>query len=180
MKKWLVLALLIMMSGTIQAAGKESGSAYILPKINVIMIDDGNNADPLFGLGLMLGYGLSPDLAVELEYNRGFYGGEFVLDNSNDKGFHRFRSYSAFAAYRFPVAKIAYIKGRLGVSYEIPERAGKNPGNEDFTSNMTLSGGGGFGFVYEELFDHQFTFELEYTQMEQHIGALALAVHVQF
>lgn len=170
---WLSLFLLAGYSGTAYCA---AGDQYLLPKFGLMLIDL-NNADPLLSLGLMYGIGLTENMSVEAEINAGISGGEYK--EANNRGEYRVQTFASYLAYRHPLGKTGYLKGKLGVLTEQVEltRLELLSATKSSTSKDTgvASGLGAGVFMGRRL-----TMEVEVTVIDKDIRFYSLGTHYRF
>lgn len=170
-----VVFLLVIMPATSFA---HKGDHYILPKYGQMAIDL-NNAENLVSAGIMYGYGLSKHLSFEAEFNSGIEGGRYskrdAIGNLTESGEYQVQTLAGYAVLRKSLWNSGYLKGKLGLLYEIVERTtDQNQTLKD--DSVGVAGGIGAGVF---LFDST-TMELEATQIDRSITFYSLGVHIKF
>lgn len=169
------LALLLVMCGT--NAWADQGDQYVLGKVGFMSVDL-HNADPLFSIGALYGYGITPEITAEGELNLGLIGGEYKQKNSSgvvyEQGDYRITTLAGYGVYRLPVTEVAYIKGKLGLLYESVKRSGDL--SSKTATGFGLAGGIGAGGRIAEML----TLEAEITAIDQDIFFYSLGVHYAF
>jgi opacity protein-like surface antigen len=168
---------MILASVGITPAWAERGDQYVLGKLGFMSVDL-NNADPLFSVGILYGYGLTSEITLESELNLGLLGGEYEQKNSLgevfEEGEYRIWTLAGYGVYRFPLSNFAYLKGKLGVLYENVKRSGKI--DDKTSTGFGLAGGLGAGTqVIENL-----TVEAEITGIDKDIIFYSLGLHYVF
>lgn len=172
-----VVAATILMLGC-STVWADRGDQYVLGKFGFMSVDL-NDADPLFSLGALYGYGITPEITVEGELNLGLIGGEYKQKNAQgqtfEKGDYRIWTLAGYGVYRFPLSDVAYLKGKLGLLYENVKRSGDLIGG-DTSNGFGLAGGIGAGTqVIKGL-----TAEAEITGIDQDIIFYSLGLHYAF
>lgn len=159
-------------------AWADRGDQYVLGKVGFMSVDL-NSADPLFSIGALYGYGITPEITAEGEINLGLLGGEYKQKNSSDvvfeKGDYRITTLAGYGVYRLPVTDTAYIKGKLGLLYESVKRNGDLISSKNATG-FGLAGGIGAGGRIAEML----TLEGEITAIDQDIFFFSLGMHYAF
>jgi len=82
---------------------------------------------------------------------------------------------AAYAAYRVPVFKSFYLKGKLGILYETIIRTDSIKAGTT-TKDTGVAGGLGMGFYM----GNKVTMELEATIIDQDIAFYSLGLHIRF
>ena len=160
MKKLLYILLLFTLTTGLSFADR--GDQFLIPKLGFMSIDL-QDADPLYSIGLMYGYGITPEITVEGEVNLGISGGESKL------GDYEIWTIAGYGVYRHPVTETNYIKAKLGVLHENVEVAGKS------ADDQGLAGGFGFGFKIK-----QTIIELEATIIDEDIIFYSVGINYPF
>lgn len=157
------------------AASADPGKQYLLPKLGIMSIDV-FDAKLLYSLGFQYGYGLTRNVSFEADLNYGFIGGEYK--KLQEEGDFRVFSLGAYGAYRLPLTKALYLKGKLGGIYEDVERSSNlNAGSDEIVS---IAGGLGAGYYYGELGPVRLTVELEWTKLDKDINFYSMGAHLAF
>ena len=159
-------------------AWADSGDQYVLGKLGFMSVKK-NSADPVGSLGLLYGYGLTPGITVESELNLGLFGGKYEQKNSvgalSEKGDFRIATLASYGAYRFLMTDVTYLKGKLGLLYEIVQRKGKIIG-DNTSRGFGLAGGVGVGTRIADAL----TLEAEITGIDKDIVFFSLGLHYAF
>lgn len=111
----------------------DRGDQFLIPKVGFMSIDL-SNADPLYSIGVMYGYGITPEVTVEGEVNLGISGGK------SDLGDYDIWTVAGYGVYRHPISDTAYLKGKLGLLHENVKVQSASASDSGF------AGGFGFGF----------------------------------
>ena len=177
MKKLLAIIFFILIFNDIAYAKK--GDNYLLPKLGFMDIAL-NDADPLWSLGVLYGYGLTNRMSLEGEINVGLSGGDHEELDVNtgqviDKGSYDIWTAAAYGVYRMPLWQSGYFKTKLGMLYESVARKLEQGGNREDT-DFGLAGGAGFGMKVWNVF----TFELEATVIDKDIIFYSVGTHIDF
>ena len=172
--KTLVL-ILVACSGN---AWADRGDQYVLGKLGFISVKL-NNADTLGSIGVLYGYGLTPEVSIESELNLGLLGGKYVQKNSVgtviEKGDYRIWTLAGYGVYRFPLTDVAYLKGKLGLLYENVTRNGDLIGGGT-SKGFGLAGGVGVGTRIADTL----TLEGEITSIDKDIIFFSVGLHYAF
>lgn len=158
MKK-LFFVLLFLATGTAYA---DRGDQFVIPKVGFMSVDL-NNADPLFSLGVMYGYGFTPKITFEGELNVGVAGGK------SDIGDYKIWTLAGYGVYRYPITDANYIKAKIGLLYENIE-VGRFSADD-----QALAGGIGYGFKVKTTI-----IELEATIIDADIVFYSMGVNYPF
>lgn len=158
-KLFFVLLLFIVVTGTAYA---DRGDQFLIPKVGFMSVDL-NSADPLYSLGVMYGYGYTPEITFEGEINIGVAGGE------SDLGDYKIWTVAGYGVYRYPITDVDYIKAKLGLLHENIEVAGFS------ADDQAIAGGFGYGFKYNTTI-----FELEATIIDADIIFYSLGINYPF
>lgn len=158
-KIFLVLLLLILTTGISYA---DRGDQFLIPKIGFMSIDL-NNADPLYSIGVMYGYGITPEITVEGEFNLGFSGG------SSDLGDYDIWTVAGYGVYRFAFTDRQYLKAKLGLLHENVEVGVGS------ASDSGLAGGIGYGIKA-----NQTVIEIEATVIDKDIIFYSAGINYPF
>ena len=150
------------------------GDVYGGVKAGIIMVDeDSVDIDDLTAVGLLVGFGLTPEISIEGEFNVTVSGGDFEIgpfDGEIDVW-----TLAVYAAYRAPIADMVYLKGKLGVIYEDFEMSVSGFPSESDTDTR-FSGGVGAGLNINE----QLSAEIEYTLLDDDAEYLSLGLNYIF
>lgn len=160
MKKLLLTLALLAASTGVSVADR--GDQYLLPKFGFMSVQL-NNADPLYSVGVMYGYGITPEITVEAEFNMGVAGGD------SDRGAYDIWTLAGYGVYRYPVTDSGYIKAKIGLLHESVSL------DQSTVAAQGGAGGIGYGFRYG-----QTIFELEATMIDQDIIFYSLGVNYPF
>jgi hypothetical protein len=175
MKKVLIFVILGLITDSTFA---DLGDQYFLPKVGFMSVDL-NNADPLYSIGILYGYGLTPAITFEAEVNLGVSGGEYVRKNdigsAVERGEYNIWTMAGYGVYRFPIKDFFYLKGKAGLLYENIERT-SNIGTGDTATGFGFAGGFGLGVIFAQ----KFTLELEATGIDESIIFYSLGLHYPF
>ena len=159
MKKLLfILLFFILTSGFTYA---DSGDQFLIPKVGFMSVDL-NNADLLYSVGLLYGYGITPGITVEGELNLGVSGGK------SDIGDYKIWTVAAYGVYRHMLTSTDYLKAKVGVLYENVEATSK-------ATDTGPAGGLGFGFKVNKTI-----IELEATTIDQDIVFYSVGINHPF
>lgn len=156
----------------------QNGDQYILPKYGQMSIDI-NEAKNLVSAGLLYGYGLSKHFSIEAELNSGIEGGQYskrdAVGNIAETGEYQIQTLAGYAVLRKSLWNSSYVKGKLGLLYEMVERSTDQ--NQTLTdTSFGIAGGVGFGMlVFRRL-----TLEIEATQIDRNIAFFSLGTHLKF
>ncbi len=149
---------------------------YLLGKVGIMDVDL-NSADPLLSFGVLYGFGLTPEMSLEAEFNMSLAGGDYIIDSNPipEQGDYTIWTGAIYGSYRFPFNQTVYAKLKLGGLYENIERSSDtNPGK---TSNgFGAAGGVGLGVLAGKVL----TLELELTSIDQDILFLTIGAHYRF
>ena len=178
------ISLLFVLATFCELSFADAGDQYLLPKLGYMSVDL-NNADPIFSLGVLYGYGITSGFSVEGELNLGLSGGEY--DNTLSSGTRLLGEYSiwtlaTYGVYRYPLTNVIFLKGKLGILYENIERDGAQtpaagtplPDNSK-TTGFGAAGGLGVGFVIKES-----TLEFEVTGIDKDIIFYSVGINYSF
>ncbi|MBI3774287.1 MAG: porin family protein [Gammaproteobacteria bacterium] len=161
--------LFALVSGNVWA---DRGDQYVLGKLGVMSVKT-DNADALGSIGVLYGYGLTPEITVESELNLGWFGGEYKQKSAH--GNYRIWTVAGYGVYRKLIGDATYLKGKLGVLYENVTRTVVE--NEDQVSKgFGLAGGIGAGTRIADAL----TFEAEITGIDKDIVFFSLGLHYAF
>lgn len=171
-----IIVLLVMVcSSTAQA---DRGDQYVLGKLGFMSVKL-NSADTLGSIGVLYGYGLTPEIAFESELNLGLLGGKYEQKNSTgavfEKGEYRIWTLAGYGVYRFPLTDVAYLKGKLGLLYENVKRNGDLIGGAT-SKGFGLAGGVGAGTRIADTL----TLEGEITSIDKDIVFFSVGLHYAF
>jgi hypothetical protein len=177
MKKCLVAVFLIM-EAMVGSAMADRGDQYLLPKLGFMSVDL-YDADPLFSLGILYGFGITSAITFEGEVNLGISGGEYSKkDASNvvgEAGEYKIWTVAGYGVYRFPIRDYLYLKGKAGLLYESIERT-SDIREGDTATGFGFAGGLGAGVI----FGQKLTLELEATGIDESIIFYSLGFHYAF
>jgi len=180
MNKFSALLLIIVMLVTTVISNfalAETGEQYLLPKFGFMAVDL-NDADPLFSLGVLYGYGITDTVTLEGEVNLGFTGGGYKSKDAQgavfDTGEYFIWTAAGYGVYRHSFADRFYFKGKLGLLYENVERKGDQ--SSDTGTGFGFAGGVGAGFVIGE----SLTLEAEITGIDEDIIFYSVGIHYPF
>lgn len=155
----------------------DKGDQFLLAKIGFMSIEL-NDADPLYSVGAVYGYGITPEIAVEGELNLGLAGGEYKRTDGagsvRDKGDYKIATLAGYGVYRVPVTESAYLKGKLGLLFESIKRNGT--ASDGTSTGLGLAGGVGVGTRVSETL----TAEAEVTGIDQDIVFYSLGINYVF
>ncbi|NOX76555.1 MAG: outer membrane beta-barrel protein [Gammaproteobacteria bacterium] len=160
MKK--LLLTLALLAATTSVSQADRGDQYLLPKFGFMSVQL-NNADPLYSIGVLYGYGITPEITVEAELNAGVTGGDSNL------GGYEIWTLAGYGVYRYPVTVTGYIKAKLGLLHEAVSLDGNS------ASDQGAAGGIGYGFRYG-----QTIYEFEATVIDEDIIFYSLGVNYPF
>lgn len=166
----------------------EVGDQYLLPKFGVMYLDanEGESVQLLLSVGVLYGYGVAPEIALEFELNAAISGGEYKrrdVFGNNETGKYSIYTLAAYGVYRYPFLDTAYIKGKIGLLIDRTETtndqtevADVNTCLEKFLDCYGLAGGIGVGFLLRRFL----TLEAEVTQIKRDLIFLNFGVHYPF
>ncbi len=144
----------------------DRGQSYLLLKAGSMDVDV-HKAQPVPFLGVLLGYGVAMNLALEAELDYGIGGGEYEV--AGRQASLDIWTLGGYAASRLPLSRHFYFKGRLGALWERYEA-------ETRESRGGFSGSMGFGMSYGQIFGGTISLEAEYTAMQYELYQASLAV----
>jgi len=158
--KKLFFVLLFLATGTAYA---DRGDQFVIPKVGFMSVDL-NNADPLFSVGVMYGYGFTPEITFEGEINIGVAGG------GSNNGDYKIWTVAGYGVYRYPITDANYIKAKVGVLHESVKQG-------DFAANTDqgVAAGIGYGFKVKTTI-----IELEATIIDADIIFYSMGVNYPF
>ncbi len=164
MKKLFFVLLLSVITSVITTgiACADRGDQYLIPKVGFMAVGL-NGADPLYSLGVMYGYGITPEITAEAEINVGLVGGE------SDLGDYEIWTVAGYGVYRHPITDTDYIKAKIGLLYEDIEVASGS------ASDNGVAGGLGYGFRVNTTI-----IELEATIIDEDIIFYSMGVNYPF
>lgn len=155
----------------------DRGDQYVLGKLGIISVKL-NDADTLGSIGLLYGYGLTPEVSMEGELNLGLLGGKYEQKNSAgvvfEDGEYRIWTLAGYGVYRFPLTDVAYLKGKFGVLYENVKRSGRI--SDKVSKGFGLAGGVGAGTRIADTL----TLEGEITSIDKDIVFFSMGLHYAF
>lgn len=161
MKKFLYVlgTLSIIATGTVYA---DRGDQFLIPKVGFMSINL-SNADPLFSVGVMYGYGYTPEITFEGEINIGVTGG------GSDDGDFKIWTAAGYGVYRYPITDTNYIKAKVGLLHESVKKG------EASNSDQGIAAGVGYGFKVKTTI-----IELEATIIDSDIIFYSMGVSYPF
>lgn len=177
MKKFLIF-IFILLDLITDSTLADRGDQYLLPKVGFMSVDL-NNADPLYSIGILYGYGLTPAITFEAEANLGISGGKYSRKDVTgvvvENGEYNIWTIAGYGVYRFPIQDYFYLKGKAGLLYENIERT-SDIGAGDTATGSGFAGGLGLGVIFAQ----KFTIELEATGIDESIIFYSLGFHYPF
>lgn len=166
--------LFALMSSTVWA---DRGDQYVLGKLGIMSVKT-DSADALGSIGMLYGYGLTPEITVESELNLGWFGGEYQQKTAGvvrAHGNYRIWTVAGYGVYRKLIGDATYLKGKLGVLYENVNRTVVE-GEDQVSKGFGLAGGIGAGTRIADAL----TFEAEITGIDKDIVFFSLGLHYAF
>jgi len=167
-----------------QPSQADAGDQYLLPKIGTMSVEL-NEADSLSSVGLLYGYGITPEFTLEGELNAGLSGGEYkrtLNSGTRLEGKYTVWTIAGYGVYRYPVTDNIFLKGKLGLLYENIDRDGIQTTSGDLarsddnkSKGLGFAGGLGFGFRAKSTI-----FEIEGTLIDSDILFYSLGVNYAF
>lgn len=177
MKRMLHVVTLVIMAHSV-TAWADRGDQYLLPKFGIMTVNL-NNADNLYSLGVLYGYGLTPEVSVEGEVNLSLTGGDYKRKDATgsviESGKYKVWTVAGYGVYRYPFTETAYLKGKLGLLYENVDRSA-NIGEGHTAKAFGVAGGIGAGILIRG----NLTIEAEITGIDKDIIFYSLGVHYPF
>ncbi len=158
----------IVMLGVLTSVGfsanafASNGEFYWLPRIGAAVFDTQSyfSDEPMTQVGLVYGYGLFANLAIEVEGSMSIGGGRY--STSAGAGKYKGSMLGAFGVGRYPIAdQNIYLKAKLGGVYQNIKHT--TPGTQVADERITdfvMQAGLGFGYQ----FDSGISAELEYVR----------------
>ncbi len=172
--KTIVKALMLVLAACGGNAWADRGDQYVLGKFGIMSVKL-NSADTLGSIGLLYGYGITPEITIESELNLGLFGGKYEQTNNAgvvfEKGDYRVYTLAGYGVYRAPLTDVAYVKGKLGLLYENVKRSGQL--SNKTSKGFGLSGGVGAGTRIADAL----TLEGEITGIDKDIIFFSIGLH---
>ena len=161
------------------SAWADRGDQFLLAKVGFMSVDL-NNADLLYSVGALYGYGITPDITAEAEVNLGLLGGAYKRKDSAgtvlESGDYRVSTLAGYGVYRLPVTESVYLKGKLGLLYENVARSSDLSQGAKTARDFGVAGGVGAGARIA----NAFTLELEITGIDADILFYSAGLHYVF
>lgn len=168
-----VLKTLVLMCAVLGGnAWADLGDQYVLGKLGIMSVKK-DDADALGSLGVLYGYGLTPEITVESELNLGWFGGKYQQKNTH--GNYRIWTVAGYGVYRYLVGDTTYLKGKLGVLYENVRRTVAE-NSDQVSRSLGFAGGIGAGTRIADAL----TLEAEITGIDKDIIFYSLGLHYAF
>lgn len=172
MKKYWLFVLTIWVMTYDRAALADWGDQYIMGKAGIMTIDI-NNADPLVSMGLLYGFGLTPNVSAEAELNASITGGEYI--GENEKGKFTIWTVATYGVHRLAFNPQFYLKTKVGILYENFDR--ESPTSQQSTvKGFGAAGGLGIGMIAGSVL----TLELEASAIDKDVLFISLGAHYRF
>ena len=180
----IIISLLFVLAIFCELSYADAGDQYLLPKLGYMSVDL-NDADPIFSLGVLYGYGITSGFSVEGELNLGLSGGEYdktLSSGTRLQGEYSIWTLAAYGVYRYSVTDVIFLKGKLGILYENIERdgtqtpsAGTPLSDNRKTTGFGAAGGLGVGFIIKDS-----TLEFEVTGIDEDIIFYSIGINYSF
>ena len=145
---------------------------YTLVNTGVMFIDIADT-DPMMSLGFVYGFGLTPEVSMEMQLDMGVLGGDFNAQGA--QGETKLWAFRFNPVYRHPVAPNLYFKLKAGLLYEHLERELGVQGDTEST-RWNPSVGAGLGVLYGK----DLTLEYEFSRFEDDIYQLSVGINFRF
>lgn len=173
------IGLIILLSASAGNCWAEKGDQFLLGKLGFMSVDL-HNADPLYSMGVLYGYGITSPITVEAELNLGLIGGAYAREDSAgvqiENGKFRVTTLAGYGVYRLPVTDLVYAKGKIGLLYENVKRTSNLADGGKTARGFGIAGGIGVGAKLAEAF----TVELEITGIDADIIFYSAGLHYAF
>gem|GEM_PF-1059738 len=161
------------------SAWADRGDQFLLGKLGFMSVDL-NDADLLYSVGALYGYGVTPDITVEAEVNLGLLGGAYERKDGSgtvlESGNYRVSTLAGYGVYRLPVTDSVYLKAKLGLLYENVKRSSDLSQGGKTARDFGVAGGIGAGARVSDAF----TLELEITGIDADILFYSAGLHYAF
>jgi len=179
-----VVSLVIILSVCSKLSFADAGDQYLLPKVGTMSVDL-KDADTLTSVGLLYGYGITPNFTLESELNLSISGGKYDQRTSNNttfQGKYTVWTLAGYGVYRYSITDIVFLKGKLGVLYESVENKGtqETAGGASQRDDNTSKGfgiAGGFGVGFQAM---STIIEIELTSIDEDIIFYSLGINYAF
>ncbi len=174
----------MMITGLLASIGFSSntlateGEFYWLPRIGAVMFENQQyfSDKPSLQLGLVYGYGLIANFAIEVEGSFSIGGGGY--STTNGAGQYKSWLLGAFGVMRLPISdRDLYLKAKLGGVYENITHI--TPGaqiEDEVITGRVMQAGLGFGYQ----FDSGLSMEVEYVRGETNFDQFLYGMNYMF
>lgn len=157
----------------------DRGDQFLLGKLGFMSVDL-NDADLLYSVGALYGYGITPEITAEAEVNLGLLGGAYrrkdAVGTVLESGEYRVSTLAGYGVYRWPVTDAVYVKGKLGLLHENVKRGSDLGQGGKTAQDFGVAGGVGAGARIADAF----TLELEITGIDADILFYSAGLHYVF
>ncbi|MDH5257794.1 MAG: outer membrane beta-barrel protein [Gammaproteobacteria bacterium] len=176
-----IFIMCLLLSAISGQANAENGDQYWMVKAGLSWFDYSDSPDAMTAANITYGYGVTKNIAAELDYQQSIGGGEYskVVGADTEKGEFAYKLFSVGAAYRHVFYESLYFRGKVAFAFGDEERTSSLIKND--TSDVTnLTGSLALGALAGDVVGSSLTLELEYIQQSSELSSLMLGANVTF